>query len=401
ITEQEEDLLITIADTGAGVPNQTGDKLFEQFYQAERITTGSKAGFGIGLFLVKHFTGQHKGRISYTSEEGKGATFFLSLLKGAEHFAGIPIVETDASGPVFLQALKEEPVVEEEKGEGNNLPLTDVVTDKQTILIIDDDEQIRNYLAQLFKDTYIIQQAASGAEGLKAAQTWLPDLIISDVHMQEMNGIELCKQVKENETLNHIPVILLTASTSDDIRLKGVEGGADDYITKPFDNKLLQARVTSLLKSRNTLQRYFYNEITLNKNNQRISQEYKEFLEKCIAIVENHLDDDSFTVKTLMAEMGMSHSNLFRKVKSVSGQSVNIFIRFIRLRKAAEMFINTNYNVNETAVMVGINDIKYFREQFNKLFGMNPSEYIRRYRKVHGKQYTVDKERINPGDRQL
>ncbi|MCS3799576.1 signal transduction histidine kinase/ligand-binding sensor domain-containing protein/DNA-binding response OmpR family regulator [Chitinophagaceae bacterium OAS944] len=390
VIEQEGNILITIADTGAGIPNQTGDKLFEQFYQAERTITGSKAGFGIGLFLVKHFTDQHKGKITYNSEEGKGATFFLSLLKGADHFAGIPITEVNESGPVFLQALKHDPVVEEVKPEEDKLPVADVVTDKQTILLIDDDEQIRNYLAQLFKDTYIIHQAASGVEGLKAAQTWLPDCIISDVHMQEMNGIELCKQIKENESLNHIPVILLTASTSDDIKLKGVEGGADDYITKPFDNKLLQARITSLLKSRNTLQRYFYNEITLNKNNQRISQEYKEFLEKCIAIVESHLDDESFSVKTLMAEMGMSHSNLFRKVKSVSGQSVNIFIRFIRLRKAAEMFINTNYNVNETAVMVGINDIKYFREQFNKLFGMNPSEYIRRYRKVHGKGYTVD-----------
>lgn len=390
VGEQEEKILITIADTGAGIPNQIGDKLFEQFYQAERTITGTKAGFGIGLFLVKHFTDQHKGQITYTSEENKGATFLLTLLKGPDHFAGIPITSANESGPVFLQTLKEEPIVAEVKPEEDKLPVADVVTDKQTILLIDDDEQIRNYLAQLFKDTYIIHQAASGADGLKAAQTWLPDLIISDVHMQEMNGIELCKAVKENESLNHIPVILLTASTSDDIKLKGVEGGADDYITKPFDNKLLQARVTSLLKSRNTLQRYFYNEITLNKNNQRISQEYKEFLEKCIAIVESHLDDDSFSVKTLVAEMGMSHSNLFRKVKSVSGQSVNIFIRFIRLRKAAEMFINTNYNVNETAVMVGINDIKYFREQFNKLFGMNPSEYIRRYRKMHGKAYTVD-----------
>jgi signal transduction histidine kinase/ligand-binding sensor domain-containing protein/DNA-binding response OmpR family regulator len=390
IAEQEEKILITIADTGAGIPTQIGDKLFEQFYKAERTITGTKAGFGIGLFLVKHFTDQHKGQITYTSEESKGATFFLTLLKGPGHFGDIPITYANESGPVFLQALKEEPIVEEVKPQEDKLPVADVVTDKQTILLIDDDEQIRDYLAQLFKDAYIIHQAANGAEGLAAAQTWLPDLIISDVHMQQMNGIELCKQVKENESLNHIPVILLTASTSDEIKLKGVEGGADDYIIKPFDNKLLQARVTNLLKSRNTLQRYFYNEITLNKNSQRISQEYKEFLEKCIAIVESHLDDDSFSVKTLMAEMGMSHSNLFRKVKSVSGQSVNIFIRFIRLRKAAEMFINTNYNVNETAVMVGINDIKYFREQFNKLFGMNPSEYIRRYRKVHGKGYTVD-----------
>jgi signal transduction histidine kinase/ligand-binding sensor domain-containing protein/DNA-binding response OmpR family regulator len=397
VTEQEDNLLIEIADTGAGIPAQIGDKLFDQFYQAERAVTGSKAGFGIGLFLVKHFTDQHKGQITYTSEEGKGATFFLTLLKGRAHFKGIPITSPHESGPVFLQTMEEE-LLETAKPVEEKLPTAEVVSDKQTILLIDDDEQIRDYLAQLFKDVYIIHQAANGAAGLKAALTWLPDLIISDVHMQEMNGIELCKQVKENDSLNHIPVILLTASTSDEIKLKGVEGGADDYIIKPFDNTLLQARVTNLLKSRNTLQRYFYNEITFNKNTQRISKEYKEFLDKCIAVVENHLDDDDFSVKTLMAEMGMSHSNLFRKVKSVSGQSVNIFIRFIRLRKAAELFINSNYNVNETANMVGINDIKYFREQFNKLFGMNPSDYIRRYRKVHSKKYTVDKESINPGE---
>ncbi|OQP57749.1 hypothetical protein A3860_08975 [Niastella vici] len=400
VTEQDENVQIEIADSGAGIPGQIGEKLFEQFYQAERTITGTKTGFGIGLFLVKHFTDQHKGHITYTSEEGKGATFFLTLLKGAEHFNGIPIVAEHESGPVFLQTVKEEPIEESKKQVEEKLPTAEVVTDKQTILLIDDDEQIRNYLAQLFRDTYIIHQAENGAEGLKAAVTYLPDLIISDVHMQEMNGIELCKQIKGNDSLNHIPVILLTASTSDEFKLKGVEGGADDYIIKPFDNTLLQARVTNLLKTRNTLQRYFYNEITLNKNNQRISQEYKAFLEKCIAIVESHLDDDNFSVKTLMAEMGMSHSNLFRKVKSVSGQSVNIFIRFIRLRKAAELFINSNYNVNETANMVGINDIKYFREQFNKLFGMNPSEYIRRYRNVHGKQFTVDKDSINPDNRE-
>ncbi|THU39368.1 response regulator [Niastella caeni] len=400
VTEQDEHVQIEIADTGAGIPGQIGDKLFEKFYQAERTVTGSKTGFGIGLYLVKHFTEQHKGQISYTSEEGKGATFFLTLLKGPYHFNGIPIVSEHESGPVFLQALQEEHFVENEKQIDEKLPTADVVTDKQTILLVDDDEQIRNYLAQLFKDTYIIYQAANGVAGLNAALTYLPDLIISDVHMQEMNGIELCKQVKENDSINHIPVILLTASTSNEYKLKGVEGGADDYITKPFDNTLLLARVASLLKNRTTLQRYFYNEITLNKNNQRISQEYKDFLEKCIAVVESHLDDDGFSVKTLMAEMGMSHSNLFRKVKSVSGQSVNIFIRFIRLRKAAELFINTNYNVNETANMVGINDSKYFREQFNKLFGMNPSEYIRRYRKVHGKKYTIDKDSINPDNKE-
>ena len=143
-------------------------------------------------------------------------------------------------------------------------------------------------------------------------------------------------------------------------------------------------------------QKYFYNEITLNKNDFKVSTEYKEFLDKCISIVEKHLRDKNFSVQTLVNGMGMSHSNLLRKVKSVSGQPVNIFVRSIRLRKAAELFINTDYSIKETAYTVGIRDIKYFREQFNKLFGMNPSDYVKKYRQIHGKQYTVDKESINP-----
>jgi signal transduction histidine kinase/ligand-binding sensor domain-containing protein/DNA-binding response OmpR family regulator len=396
VCEKAENVVIEVKDNGSGIPKETGEKLFDKFYKAERSLTSSQTGFGIGLFLVKKFTEQHKGVISYDSEEGQGATFILSLLKGKEHFDKETIVAEHESGPVFLEELRDELAVETKATVEEKLPSDEIVSEKQTILIVDDDEQIRQYLAQMFTQSYIVEQAENGMQGLDAAKKYLPDLIISDVHMREMNGIELCRLIKENDSLNHIPVVLLTASTSDELKLKGVEGGADDYITKPFDKNLLQARVANLLKSRNNLQKYFYNEITLNKTNQRISPEYKAFLDQCIAIVEKHLEDDDFNVKKLLKEMGMSHSNLFRKVKSVSGTSVSVFIRFIRLRKAAEMFINSNHNVNETAVMVGINDIKYFREQFNKLFGMNPSEYIRRYRNTHGKQYTVDRESISP-----
>lgn len=396
IDELPETIVVQVQDSGSGIPNDIGDKLFDKFYRAERTITESKPGFGIGLFLVKHFTEQHKGVISYKSEEGRGATFTLTLRKGAAHFGDDTIVAERDPAPVFLDELKDELAFEESTTAGEEIfPTADMVTEKQTILIVDDDEQIRRYLVQIFKEKYIIQQAENGDKGLKAALKYLPDLLISDVHMLGMNGIELCQAVKESDSLSHIPVILLTASTSDELKLKGVEGGADDYITKPFDNDLLLARVANLLKSRNNLQKYFYNEITLTKSNQRISPEYKAFIEKCIASVESHLDDDGFGVKTLQTEMGMSHSNLFRKIKSVSGQSINVFIRFIRLRKAAELFINTHYNVNEVAFTVGINDNKYFREQFNKLFGMNPSDYIKKYRKVHGKQYTVDRDSIN------
>ena len=394
IQDGTEHVEIKVEDNGAGIPSETGEKLFDKFYKAERTKTSSKTGFGIGLFLVKHFTEQHGGAISYQSEEGQGTTFILKLQKGAAHFGADVIISETEAAPQLLEVLKEDAAIEE-----NNLskePLTELVSEKQSILIIDDDESIRQYLVRLFKDTHIINQAENGEDGLAQAQKYLPDLIISDIHMKELNGIELCKRMKQNEQLSHIPFILLTGATSDELRLQGVEGGADDYIVKPFDSKLLVARVTALLKNRNTLQKYFYNEITLNKNDFKVSAEYKEFLDKCIAVVESHLKDKHFSVQTLLNEMGMSHSNLLRKVKSVSGQPVNIFIRSIRLRKAAELFINTDYSIKETAYTVGIRDIKYFREQFNKLFGMNPSDYVKKYRKIHGKQFTVDKESLDP-----
>jgi AraC-like DNA-binding protein len=186
---------------------------------------------------------------------------------------------------------------------------------------------------------------------------------------------------KNGSGAGHIPVVLLTASASPEIKLKGIEGGADDYFSKPFDKDLLVARITNIIRSRHTLQQYFYKEITLNTDNQQISAEYKAFLHRCIAVAEKHLDDPHFNIKQFALEIGVSHSTLYKKVKSISGHSVNEFIRFIRLRKAAEMLINTGCNVNEAAYLVGFNDVKYFREQFCKVFEMNPSAYMRKYRK--------------------
>ena len=180
----------------------------------------------------------------------------------------------------------------------------------------------------------------------------------------------------------HIPFILLTGSSGEEARLKGIECGADDYINKPFEKELLLARVNSILQNRNNLQQYFFNEITHRPNTLKISREDKAFIDLCISIVENNLGNDAFNIKLLAEEIGMSHSNLYKRVKAVSGQSINSFIRFIRLRKAAELLINTSTNVNEVAFQVGINDIKYFRQQFFKLFQLNPSDYIKKYRKV-------------------
>jgi YesN/AraC family two-component response regulator len=197
------------------------------------------------------------------------------------------------------------------------------------------------------------------------------------------------QQNKEDAGTHHIPVILLTGSSSQDNQLKGIECGAEDYITKPFDKELLLARVNRILKTRNMLNQYFFDTVTLNKNTTKISAEYKDFLDRCIVIVETNIDREGFSTKKLAEEIGISHSGLYKKIKSISGLSANAFIRFIRLRQAAILLLSSDTNINEVAFQVGISDVKYFRDQFKKLFGLNPSEYIKRYKSKFNKDFSV------------
>jgi signal transduction histidine kinase/ligand-binding sensor domain-containing protein/DNA-binding response OmpR family regulator len=384
---------IHVTDSGYGIPAEVGDQLFNRFYQVKRNQVPAASGFGIGLYLVKHFTTLHHGQISYESSAGKGTSFLLTLQKGHNHFAATEIYHDAQTAPVYLEELAAD-VESSQPSTGKDLAT--LVTEKPTILIVDDDPDLRKYVSQVFSKDFNILEAANGRAGLAQAKQYLPDLVISDITMEEPGGMELCRQVKEDPALSHIPIILLTASTASETRLKGIEAGADDYITKPFEKELLKARVVSLLKKRNVLQQYFYNEITLQQNDLKVSVEYREFLQKCIGIVEHHLDDETFSIKTLTMEMGMSRSSLYRKVNSVSGQSIVGFIRFIRLRKAAGLMINTENNVNEIAAMTGFNDIKYFRTHFNQLFGMNPSAYIRKFRKPFHNNLQINKNIIKP-----
>jgi len=397
ITDSDDKVSIEIKDSGCGIAEGIGDQLFNKFYQLqnELPLTG---GFGIGLYLVKAFIESHKGSICYTSRQGEGTLFHVLLLKGREHFGQQFVFEDVAETSVFLDELienKGELDTDETESSATAKSTEALSSDTKTMLLIDDNEQIRVYLKRIFSGEFEIFEADNGTDGLELVYHLVPDIVISDVMMQGLSGIELCSRIKEDPLLNHIPVILLTASSSPEIKLKGIEGGADDYISKPFEKEILIARVNGILKSRNNLQKYFYNEITLNKSNDlKISPEYKEFLEKCLKIVEQHLTDPEFSIKTLASEIGMSHSNLYKRIKSISGQSANGFIRFIRLRKAAEILLTTDNTVYETASMVGINDLKYFREQFNKLFGINPSDYVKKYRKPFHNNYNVSRDMV-------
>lgn len=400
---------ITISDTGSGIAPEEGEKLFHRFYQAKKRST--QQGFGIGLYLVKTFVDAHRGTVSYTSEPGKGTSFIIGLDTVSasdvkEHFEADEI--TNKKNFIEHQAAYQTNTIQQSlDANATRLPgmVTEIIPDEnteeidqtpqeltseiQSLLLIDDDVEMLDYLASIFKETYRVYKANSAEDGIRIAHEQLPDIIISDIVMPGASGIELCQMLKQDEKVSHIPLVLLTGTSSDEVQLKATEIGADDYVKKPFDKDLLTARVKTLLKRRNILQNYFYNEVTLGSAKYKVSAEYKEFLQKCMKVIEEHLDDDQFSIKVLTSEMGMSHSNLYRKVKSVSGQSINGFIRFIRLRKAAEILINTENNVNQTASLAGFNDIKYFRTQFSKQFGMMPSDYIKKYRKPFHNTHSI------------
>jgi CheY-like chemotaxis protein/AraC-like DNA-binding protein len=384
LSESETNVIIEISDSGDGIAKNDLEVIFEKFKQVNSKTpVGGSSGFGIGLFIVRYFIEKHKGTVSCTSEIGKGSVFKLTFLKGQNHFDNLQIsAVTPKMSPLVEELMADDTEVSNElvNTVSENELHKVMLTDKRSLLIIDDNTDIRNYLVRLFSEVYIIYSADNGEEGLKLTKKHMPDLVISDIAMDVMDGLELCRKIKENSSLSHIPVVLLTASKNPETHLQGISDGADDYITKPFDDDLLMARVESLLKSRSNLRAYFLDSITLKENTQKVPAEYQEMLKKCIAIIEANIHVRDFTIKNFAAEMGMSHRTLYTKIKIISGQTLNAFIRSIRIRRAAMLMLTENMNIAQASVEVGFEDPKYFRQQFVKLFGMTPSEYIKKYK---------------------
>lgn len=386
-------VILQVSDTGVGIPAEVGNSIFTKFYSDHRKGVTQKPGFGIGMYLSKTFVDMLDGEISYESTVGVGTTFTIALPNNADMLpAHTYLPETDTHLSVIQELIAEDnPLANtDETGEEQvpTLKETEIVQ-TASLLVVDDDKQLREYLAQLFRDKYILHIAKDGVEALDIVKKHQPEIVISDVMMDRMNGIELCAEIKSNPAYGHIQVILLTSSPSDRHKLEGVEEGADDYISKPFDADLLKARVSALIKNRKNLQQFFYNAITLQSNDLKISSKDKEFIELCIQQVEKHIRNENFNVKMLAEEMSMSYSSLYKRVKAISGKTANELIRDIRLRKAAQLFIDTDMKVNEVANETGFYDVKYFRVQFSKLFDMNPSDYIKKYRKAFQNEFRV------------
>lgn len=375
VCREEGRVRIEIQDTGAGIDATEVDKIFDRFYQTERLDSiATGAGTGIGLALTKGIVELHHGTIRVESELGKGSRFIILLEEGNEHFA---------PEQISLQAnvvQQPEQLPTQQIEEFATAELTPVDTDKRIagakMLIVEDDEAIRQMLVGIFETYYQVITASDGEEGLERVRTEMPNIVLSDVVMPRMSGTELCKQIKSDFNTCHIPVVLLTARTAVEHNLEGLRIGADDYITKPFNINILISRCNNLVNSRILLQEKFSKQPQAFAQMLATNPMDKEMLDRAMTIIEHHLDNTEFNVNIFAREMGMARTNLFTKLKAITGQTPNDFILTIRLKKGAVMLRNNpELNITEISDKIGFSSSRYFSKCFKDVYHVSPMAY--------------------------
>ncbi|WP_461533163.1 hybrid sensor histidine kinase/response regulator transcription factor [Sinomicrobium sp.] len=365
---------IEIVNFGDVIPKHQLKFIFERFYQLEH--SRKEPGSGIGLALTKNLVDLHKGQIKVKSSESRGTRFIVLLPMGDEHLSESERID-EALGPDEMHIYAKPDISDSniDTTVTTALPKTGVKQDLPALLVVEDNREVQEFIAEIFSSSYNIYTANHGREALEVCQNNTIDLIISDVNMPVMNGYELCQSVKTTLITSHIPVILLTAKTSEIYQEKGFDTGADAYVTKPFNARILQKRIDNLITTRANLIRKFRNDITLEPKNLKITSTDEAFLQKAISTIEKGYTDQNFNATTFVAEMNMSRTVIYTKIKALTGQNISTFIRTIRLKKAALLIAQSQMNISQIAYEVGFNDLKYFRKCFKELFKVNPSEY--------------------------
>ncbi|MDN5216976.1 response regulator [Fulvivirgaceae bacterium BMA12] len=385
----ERGLLIAVKDSGKGISMGLQDKVFERFYQVDNSHTREQEGSGIGLALTKELVDLHHGKIILESEEGKGSTFRVWIPVEKASFSEEEITLNDKellsdevkneTGEHFVADthIKEEDLAEVTSGElsGQEIPL---------ILIVEDNDDLRFFIKDNLKREFRILEAHNGEEGLAIANEYIPDLVISDLMMPKMDGMALCRELKINKPTSHIPVILLTARANVETKLEGLETGADDYLTKPFNIDELVVRVKNLISQRKQLRELFGKEITLEPKAITINSVDQQFLDTLLTLMEDKMADPDFGVPEMQREVGMSKTQLHRKCKALTDQSPGEFMRNFRLKRAAHFLVQEGGNVTDAAYMVGFNNPSYFGKCFKDYFGESPSEYLLSHPKASG-----------------
>lgn len=360
---------LKISDTGKGIPIESQDKIFTNYYQVKEFGKHS-LGSGIGLALSKSIVELHNGSITFNSQpqdqSKTGNTCFSIKLKlGSQHFSKEQLFTDELTDRTPLTLPLE---IGERTANNNKIK-------KYDLLIVEDNEAINKFIAENLKLNYNVFSSYNGLQGLEIAFEKIPDLIISDVMMPELDGIEFSKRIKNDHRTSHIPLILLTALSDQVHQINGLQTGADLYLSKPFSIQVLELSVQNLLSSRDTMRKKFSQELTLQPSNIAINNTEEIFLNKLIKLIEDNLINPDFKVDVLGSELGMSRNVLYRKIDALTGMSVNDFIKSIRLKTALKLMETQQYVVYEVATMVGFNDHKYFSKEFKKQFGRSPSSY--------------------------
>ena len=368
--------IVSVCDTGVGIPEEHISKIFERFYQTDNSSSFT-LGTGIGLALAKGIMNMHHGKIDVESTVGKGTKFTLSLPLGNRHFSDEEMTTVESRESVIIsEAVPMLPFeqimdVEEEK---TKVQENIKEEDKPIILLVDDNEELLSMLEDLFLPIYKVYIAHDGREGLEMARQIQPDLIISDVMMPEMSGKELCYKIKTNVELSHISVVLLTAQTSVEYVVEGLMFGADDYVTKPFNVKVLIARCNNLIKNKKRLIAHYAGKtITESPVTEAINERDKELLAKCVNIIKENFENPAFDVTALASELCVGRSKLYMQFKQMTGLTPNEFILKIKLDEAMSLLKNhPELNISEISIRLGFSSPRYFSKSFKAFFGVAP-----------------------------
>lgn len=371
VTTRREVVEILVNDSGHGIPGSDLPRVFDRFYQVQSEASTDQGGTGIGLALVKELVELHHGTVSVESTVGRGTAFRIHLPLGTAHLDEGEIVDSE-------ETLQTTPVAEIPAEAELLAPPTpaDVHTsDETTILIVEDNTDLRNLLRNYLSGEYLVLEAGNGHAGVQSAREHMPDLVISDVMMPGTDGYALCEALKTDGRTDHIPVILLTAKAAAEHRIKGLETGADDYLTKPFDSEELLVRVRNLIRSRRQLREKFSSEMLVRPSGVTAPSSQRIFLERVTRAIEGRIGDEAFGVEDLGKAVGLSRAQLHRKLRALTNKAPNELIRSFRLQRAAELIRQESGTFAEIAYRVGFGSQAYFTRCFQDEFGQTPSEY--------------------------
>lgn len=374
VQEYENSVMILISDTGVGISEKSLDKVFDRFYQVD--SQDNQKGTGIGLALAKSIIEAHKGKISVRSRKGEGTTFVVELPLGDSHISASQKIATPDNDSSCISELTMYADKVLNDIPDDETPGSESEEPRNKILIVEDNEELRGLLLRLFSKIYSVYEAQDGAEGFEKTKEIQPDIVLSDIMMPKMSGIEMCRMIKSNFDTSHIPVILLTAQTAEEFTIQGLKMGADDYVTKPFNVKHLFMRCNNLVNSRKLLQKKYAKQMDNNVDILATNGADHQFMEQCVACIEQNIDNPDFDVNMFAQTMNIGRTKLFLKLKGITGQTPNDFILNIRLKKAQMLLKQTDAKtVSEIAYEVGFNSPSYFIKRFRELFGVTPAQF--------------------------